>query len=1042
MMRWIVESSVKFRLLVLVSAAVVMFLSVTLLRNTPVDVLPEFSATSVEVQTEALGLSAAEVEQLITVPLEADLLNGVPWLETIRSESVPGLSSILLVFEPGTDSLRARQVVNERITQARALPNVSKPPVMLQTLSSDSRVMMIGLTPRSLSLIDASVLARWTIRPRLMGVPGVANVATWGQRDQQLQVLVDPKRLQAKDVSLLQVIQTAGNAMWVSPLSFLEASTPGTGGFIDTTNQRLGIQHVSPIVSPATLAQVTVEDTPDRVLRLGDVATVVTDHQPLIGDAADNGNPGLILVVEKLPGADVLEVTKGVDEALRSMAPGLSGMDVDTSIFRSATFIDMAIGNIGTWLLAGSVLLVLVIGLFLFAWRATVISVVAILLSLASAALVLHLAGATANTIVLAGLVIGIGVVVDDAIIDVEQIKRRLDEHRARPNARSTADIVLHASLTTRSAVIYSTAITLLAVLPVFFLGGQERALYQPLAVAYALAILASMVVALTVTPALSLVLLSSTRPARRTPASVRWLQGRSQRVLQPVLRRPRSVLVVTGILLLIGIAGVPFVVPALMPQLKDPNLLIQFDGPPGTSLPEMNRITAVASGELRSIPGVRNVGAHVGRAVLGDQVVNVNSGEMWVSLDPTVDYDTAVAAVRKAVHGYPGIRSQVLTPEVKATADILATSSDDITVRLFGQDIELLRTKADEVRAMLAGVDGVVNAHVELQIQEPTLVLEVNLAAAERFQIKPGDVRRAAATMLSGTEVGSLFEDQKVFEVIVRGTPETRDSLSSIRDVLVDTPTGGRVRLGDVADVRIASKPNVVKREDVSRRIDVTADVRGRSVNAATADVAQRLKQISFPLENHAELLGDSVARWASLLRVIAVAVASALGIFLLLQGAFGSWRLSAAVFLALPMALVGGVVAILVTGRVASLGSFTGLLLIFGVAARNSVTLIRHCQHLQDDEGEQFGPALVVRAVRERVGLIVATAVAVGLAVAPLLLLGNVAGLEILHPMAVVVLGGLVTSTLLSLLVVPALYLLFGSGHVRHTRADVVAD
>jgi Cu/Ag efflux pump CusA len=397
MMRSIVRFSLQFRYLVIVIAAAVIVFGIVQLRDAPVDVLPEFSPPYVEIQTEALGLSAEEVEQLITLGMEQDLLNGVPWLQAIRSESLPGLSSVVLVFEPGTDLIRARQMVSERLAQAFALPHVSKPPTMLQPLSSTSRVIVIGLSSKKLSLIQMSVLARWTIGPRLMGVPGVANVAIWGQRDRQLQVQVDPKRLQDRNVSLLQVLETTGNALWVSSLSFLEASTPGTGGFIDTNNQRLGIRHLLPIVSSEGLAQVPIEDTG---VRLGDVANVVEDHQPLIGDALTNEGSSLLLVVQKFPGANTRDVTRGVEDALAELGPGLTGLNMDSTIFRPADFIEMAINNLGMVMLIGFLLIALVLAAFYFQWRTVLISLIVIPLSFVAAGFVLSLTGATINMLI------------------------------------------------------------------------------------------------------------------------------------------------------------------------------------------------------------------------------------------------------------------------------------------------------------------------------------------------------------------------------------------------------------------------------------------------------------------------------------------------------------------------------------------------------------------------------------------------------------------------------------------------------------------
>lgn len=1030
MVRWIIGQSIRFRGLVLIGAIAVLLLGITGVRGATVDALPEFTPVSVEVQTEALGLSAAEVEQLITVPLEADLLNGVAWLKTIRSESLPGLSSLDLVFDPGTDPLHARQVVQERITQAKALPNVSSPPTMLEPLSSASRVMMIGLTPKDVSLMDASVLARWTIKPRLMGVPGVANVAIWGQRDQQLQVQVDPQRLAANGVTLTQIMQTTGNAMWVSPLSFLEASTPGTGGFFDTSNQRLGIQHVSPIVAAPDLAQVTVEDTPGRILRLGEVANVVADHQPLIGDSANRKNPSLLLVVEKFPGASTLEVTRGLDAALDNLRPGLGGMQIDTGVFRPATYLEQAIGNVGVWLLIGAVLLLLCISLLLFAWRAALISVVAIVVSLAGGAAVLVATGATINMLTLAGLVVAVGLVVDDAVLDVSRIRQHLASQSDQPT-RSRASIIADAAAAVRGSIVYATVITLLAVVPVFFLDDRSRAFYQPVVLAYLFTLLASMIVALTVTPALCVLLLSKERPARRGFAGLRRLLARYESALARLLRKPRRLLLV-GLLVLLGGAGiVPLLHGSAAPAPKSPDLLIQFDGPPGTSLPEMNRITAQATDSLSTIPGVSGVGSQVGRAVLADQVVGTNSSQLWVKVGG--NYDATVAAITSAMREFPGMTSSVLTYEKQRTSDILAGQPADLTVRVYGQDLDVLRSRAAEIQTMLEKVPGVVAPRIEPQVEQPTMLIEVDLAAANRVGIKPGDVRREAATLVNGTEVGSLYEGQKIFAVVVKGTPSSSHSVSSIRDLVLDVPGGGHVRLGDVAAVRVAPEPSVIKREDVSRRIDITASVAGRSVSAAQSDVAGRLKGISFPLEYHAAVLGDYADQQAAFWRVAGVSLAVAIGIFLLLQAACGSWSIAAGVFLALPLALVGAVLTVALGGGALSLGALLGFLLVLGIAVRGCVQLIRHYASLAG-EGMVFGRALVLRGTRERLRPIVTTALATALFLLPALFLGDIAGLEVIRPMAAVTLGGLVTATLVNLFVVPALYLALGS----HRTAD----
>lgn len=1029
MLRGIVRWSLQFRFLVIVLAAALIAFGVARLGNMPVDVLPEFSPPYVEIQTEALGLSAEEVEQMITVPMEQDLLAGVAWLDVIRSESVPGLSSVLVYFEPGTDLYRARQMVAERLAQAAVgLPHVSKPPTMIQPLSSASRFMIVGLSSDELSLIEMSVLARWTIGPRLMGVPGVAHVAIWGNRDRQLQVQVDPEHLRDTGVSLQQVVETTGNALWVSSLSFLEASTPGTGGFIDTPQQRLGVWHVLPISSPEELAQVPVEGT---AWRLGDVANVVEDHQPLIGDAIINESPNLLFVIEKLPGMNTLEVTQGVEAALDALRPGFADIDFDATLFRPATFIEMAIANLTRTLLISALLAVLVLFAFRWSWRATLISFVAIPLSLLAAMFVLYQRGATLNAMVLAGVVIALGAVIDDAIIDVDRIMHRLRQNRRESSPKSAESVILEASAETRGAIFFVTLITLLAVLPVFFMEGVSGALFRPLVVSYALAVLAAMAVALTITPALSLILLSNAPLERRQSPLVRGLQRAYSGILARTVHAPYLALIVAALFIVAGVVLLPFLGRnQLLPSFREPYLTVQLEAPPGTSLPAMHQIVTRASSELRAIPGVSNVGAHVGRAVFGDRVVGINSAELWVSINPEADYDATVAAVQRAVDRYTGLDREVQTYLQQTLGQPQTSASDAITVRVFGEDHDVLRSQAERLQQALAGIDGVVDPRVVLPVEEATLEIEVDLASAQRYGVKPGDVRRSAATLLSGIQVGSLFEQQKVFDVVVWGAPEIRDSQTDVGELLIDTPGGGHVRLKEVADVRVTASPTVIKREAVSPYLDVGFNVEGRNARAVVSDVQAAIQNFAFPLEYHAEVLNDLAARQATQRRILIAGIVALIGIFLLLQASFRSWHLASAILLTLPAALAGGVLAaFLGSGSLLSLGLLAGLLTILGIALRNATMLISHYQHLEEQEGETFGPKLILRGAQERLSPILMTALTTGLALLPFVLFGDLPGHEIVRPMAIVVLGGLVTSTLLNLFILPALYLRFGA-------------
>jgi CzcA family heavy metal efflux pump len=1042
MIRSIIGSSLRFRLLVLGIAFGVMALGISQLRSAPADVLPEFTPPYVEVQTEALGLSANEVEQLITVPLEADLLNGVEGVDVIRSESVPGLSSVVMVFEPGADLYRSRQLVAERLTQAVALPHVSAPPTMLQPLSSSSRLMMIGLSSKDLSPIERGVIARWTIRPRLMGVPGVANVAIWGQREQQLQVQVDPKELRDKNVTLRQVINTTGNAQAVSPLSFLEASTPGSGGFIETPQQRLQVRNVlDQIAEPKELGKVPVEGTDSR-LRLTDVADVKVDHQPLIGDAVVNGDEGLLLVVEKFPGANTLEVTKNVEKALDKLRPGLSGLETDSSVFRPASFIEDAIDNLTLALIIAGILLALVLAAFLFAWRTVAIALITIPVSLVAAAFVLDLLGESLNAISFAGLAVALAIVIDEAVVSAQNVARRLGEQGAE-GRKKLAALITEASAEMRSPMAYATIIALLAIVPVVVMQGRPGAFFEPLVLAYLLAVVAAMVVALTVTPALSLLLHSWGTAGGRTSPITRSLTPRYDGALGRFVGKPRTALVAIGACVVAGIVALAVLNTSLIPSFKDRDVLVRLDAEPGTSQPKMTRLASQVSGELRSIPGVDNVGAHVGRAVTGDQVVDVSSSELWVSIDSNADYDETVAAIEDAAGRVSSAKTDVVTYSKQKVRDVgtlddgeapvagkdndidvLTGSDKPLVVRLYGQNSAILRREALRVQKLVSEVDGVDKPSVELPVTEQTVEIKVDLAKARRYGIKPGEVRRAEAKLLQGVVVGSLFENQKVFEVVVKGTPNTRRNVSSIRNLIIDRPGGGHLRLGQVADVRVRQTPSVIQRDSVSRRVDVEADVSGRSLGSVASDVEDRLQKLSLPLEYHAEVLKDTAGEEIGTGRMIGFGIAAAIAMFLFLQAAFRSWRLAALVSLTLPLALVGGLVVALIDGAELSLGSLAGLLALFGIAVRNGVMLVHRFQRLRT-EGEALNTALVRRGAKERLEPILTTAAALALVTLPFVFLGSRPGLEVLHPMALVMLGGLVTTTLFSLFLLPALYL-----------------
>jgi CzcA family heavy metal efflux pump len=1015
-MRWLVALSLRNRIVIVALAVVLVIGAVRTLRTTPLDVFPEFAPPLVEVQTEAPGLSTTDVEALVTVPLEA-ALNGVPGLDKIRSKSVLGLSSVVLILDPSTDVMRSRQMVQERLTRAAAtLPAVARPPVMLSPLSSLSRVMKIGLTSTTLSQVDISTLAKWTIRPRLMAIPGVANVAIWGQRDRQIQVLVDPHRLQAHGVTVDDVVSATREAVSLQ-----------AGGFLDTPNQRLAITHAATVREASDLEDMLVASRNGAALRVGDVATVVEGFPQPIGDAVINNGPGLLLIVEKQLGANTLQVTRDVESALEDLKPALAGIAVDPAIFRPATFIEMSLRNLSRALLVGCALVVLVLLVFLADWRTALISSAAIPLSLLAAGLMLHYRGGTLDTMVLAGLVIALGEVVDDAIIDVENIVRRLRLNQQSAQPQSPVRVVLDASMEVRSAVLYGSLIVVVVFVPVFMLEGLAGAFFRPLALSYVLAILASLAVALTVTPAMALLLLPRHLDARESRL-VSYLKAGYRRVLPAFVDRPKTAFGSLAVVMTLTLAAVPFLGEEFLPSFREYDFLMHWVEKPGTSLEATRRITERASRELTAVPGVRNFGSHIGRAEVADEVVGPNFTELWISVDPSVDYDATVSRIQSIVDGYPGLYRDLLTYLRERIKEVLTGASASVVVRVYGPELQELRERAQAVRKAIADVGGVADLTVQAQVVVPSIDVRFDPERAAVFGLTPGQVKSAAATLVQGVKVGEFYQDQRLFDVVVWGTPEVRRTLHAVRALQVPIANGGLVPLGSVAHVEVSATPNEITRENGSRRIDVTSNVRGRDLGAVANDIQARLNGMKFPTGYYAEVLGEYAEREASSTRLTLLGIAAVAAIFLILLADFGTGRVATLVFLTLPFALVGAVVATLLTGAVLSLGSMVGLVTVIGIAARNGIMLVSHYRHLERVEGVPFGRDLVVRGSEERLAPILMTALATALALVPIVLGGSRAGYEIEHPLAVVILGGLVTSTLLNLFIVPALYLRYG--------------
>lgn len=1039
MLSWLTHASVRFRYLVVALAAGLMVLAISRLPDMSVNVLPETAPVVVEVQIEALGLSAPEVESLVTVPIEKNLLEGVLGVTDVTSDSIPGLAAIDLHFAHGTNLYQARQLVQERLNSAFILPNVSKPPVMLQPVSSSGNVMIIGLTSKTLSQVQLSVLSRWTLVPRLLGVSGVADVSTFGQADLQLQVQVNPVVLAADRLAVDDIVNSVGNSQLVTPLSYLQGSTPGADGFLEDSNQRITIRHVLTF-GPANLAQIPIVTQPlgpsagtvpltgkNKPPLLGSVATVVDGHQLLIGDSmlGTNSN-GLLLVVQKLPNANATSVAKGLDTALAQLKPSLTGVHVDATVFRPATYLTSAAHNDRIALIAAGVLAVIALLLLLLSLRFAFVCVVAIAASLVGATAVLHGLGYTFSSIVLLGLLLALAVIVQDAVSSTAAVMARLAESTEREPVPPVTSRVALAYREFGRTFVGGSVVALICVAPLFVASGLTATFLRPMVLAFGLAVIASMIVALAISPALTAVLCSvGTSREPRGLAVARWLESAYSSSLRSVLTLgiwPLAALCV------IAAGGLGITLPMLHPGppgYQDRNLDVTWTGAPGMSLPELNRITALADSELLAIPGVQQVNATLGRAVNSDQIDSTNTGHIWVQLKPTADYATTLAAVRAVVGGTPGMSGTVSTYETASMTGVLSRTASDADVRVYGPTYPELIRLGYSIRTMMQGIQGLGTPHVQAEPTQPTINVEVKPDAAKVYGLTPGDVRREAGTLLLGLTVGNFFQTDKVFDVVVMAQPNLISNLTDIKDLLIDDGSGGVVPLGTVANVTVSSQPQDIKHDQFSPYLDITAPVHGDagSVNAA---INRGLSQLSFPLQYHAQVQAPP-SHGITRGQFITYILAALLGVALIVQAAVDSWRLTLlTIAAALPPVAVASAVALGVGST--SLSAAAGVLAVVVISLRQAIGIAGRIRRRHVADGGELTGDLLVAAASESAGSVIISALIAILVLAPFIALGETAGTETVHGAVIVIVCGLVVATIVNLLLLPIAMLMAG--------------
>jgi len=986
------------------------------------DVFPEFAPPQVSIQTEAPGLAPEQVEVLVTQPIE-NAVNGAPGVQTLRSKSIQGLSIITATFDPKGDIYRDRQNLGERLAAlATQMPSGVEAPGMSPLTSSTSVVLVVGLTSSQRSLMELRTLADWTLKPRLLAVPGVSKVAVFGGQVKQYQIQVNPRRLVKYGLALGDVLAVARRATGVRG-----------AGFIDNLNQRIVLQTYGQSLNTERLARTVLRHQHGTNLTLADVARVRTAPEPPIGAATVDGVPGVQLVISGQYGTNTLAVSEALERSLTSLRPTLVAEQVvlDTGVFRPANFIQSATRNVRRSLVLGAVLVVAVVALFLFNWRTSAISLAAIPLSLLAAVTILNQQGFSLNTMTLGGLAIAIGLLVDDAIIVVENVYRRLRENQYAPQPSSAFLVVFDAALEVRSAVVYATLAIALVLIPVLTLSGLAGRLFSPLAIAYLTATLASLVVAITVTPALCLALLpGSALPERDAPVA-RWLKDRYRSLITGVERRYRPVIVVVGLLTLVGLTMLPFFGGSFLPELREGHYIVHMTAVPGTSLTESLRIGRQVSAELLRLPVVRAVSQRVGRAEKADDTFGTHSSEFEVDLKllSREDAEFAQADIRNALARIPGANFTANTFLTERVEETLSGYTAAVVVNVYGDDLDVLDAEAQRVAQTLRQVPGATGVQIQSPPGAPQIGIRLRSEALARWGFDAVDVLDTVQTAFQGVVVGQVYDGNRVFNVNVILSPSERKSIADIRALPLRNAAGAFVRLGQLADVYATSGRYVVLHNGARRVQAITSNVTGRNVTSFVAAAKRRIAQdVGLAPGNYVEFGGTAKAQAASVRDLLVNSMLAAIAVGLLLWIVLGYVRNLILVLLNLPFGLAGGVLAVFATGGGISLGSLVGFVTLFGITLRNSVMLLSHYQHLVSVEGMHWGPETAVRGAMERLTPILMTALATALGLLPLAIGSGDPGREIEGPMALVILGGLFTSTLLNLLVMPSLALRYG--------------
>ena len=1022
MLNRIIEFALKNRLLVLCAAALLMVYGTYIIINIPVDVLPDLNRPTVTIFTEAPGLAPEEVESLVSFPLET-LVNGASGVQRVRSASGIGLSLVFVEFDWGTDIYQDRQIVNEKLAQAAEKLPKGSAPVMGPISSIMGEIMLVGMTSEGNKRPPYEVrsLADWVVRQRLLSIPGISQVTVIGGGAQQYQVLTNPGKLKQYGVTLEELTKA------------VEQSNVNTaGGFFFKPDTEALIRNVGRIGSLEDIGNSVVKVAKGTPILVKQVATVQFGRGVLRGDASVNAHPAIILSIQKQPGANTIQLTAQVDKALADLQKTLPpDVKLNTKVFRQERFINAAVDNVKEALRDGAILVTIILFLFLLNFRTTAISLTAIPLSFIVAGLVLHAFGLTINTMTLGGLAVAIGELVDDSVVDVENVFRRLRENRQSPHPKSPLAVIYHASSEVRSSIVFATVIVFIVFLPLFALEGVEGKIFFPLAVAYVTSLAASLVISLTVTPAMCAYLLANAKALdHKESFLVVFLKKWNEKLVRFALTN--STLVMAAAAVLVLIAGGLFAIMGkeFLPPFNEGTFTVNAAMRPGTSLRESNRIGESIEKALLSIPGIEGTGRRTGRAELDDHAEGVNNSE--IEVEPKAEggnKERLSSEIRQRLAGYPGLDVNVGQPISHRIDHLLSGVKAQIAVKIFGDDLVALRRAAAEVRDQMAAVKGVTDLFVEPQVEIPQIRLDINRQEAARYGLSVGQVAEALETAFNGRVVSQVLQGQRTYDIVVWFDEASRGDLTTIRSTLIDTPTGAKIPIGQVASVLDSTGANTIYRENVRRRIVVQANAQGRDLNSVIKEIQTKVaKDVKLPEGYFVQYGGQFESQQSASKRLSLLGMFSIVGVFLALYVAFRSTRSALQIMVNLPLALVGGVVAIFMTGGTLSIASMVGFITLFGIATRNGIMMVSHYIHLMREEGEPFGEKMIMRGTLERLSPVLMTALVAALGLVPLALGKGQTGKEIQQPLAVVILGGLLTSTILSQVVTPALFLRFG--------------